>query len=126
MHERTHSHAREHDRPMDDSTPTDMSNMTCYGCGEKGHITKDPKCKNFGKSKPSAKMFVAQEILDEDDDGRADDRVVDQDRESGDHDWGACSPLLCYRSEKQMIGKRRWFCSCLVFEAPVRIQGKKH
>jgi hypothetical protein len=66
-----HGHAREHDHPTDDSNPTDMSNMTCYGCGEKGHITKDLKCKNFGKSKPSVKMFVAQEILDEDDDGRA-------------------------------------------------------
>jgi hypothetical protein len=55
----THGHAREHDRPTDDSTPPDMSNMTCYGCGEKGHIAKDPKCKNFGKSKPSMKMFMA-------------------------------------------------------------------
>jgi hypothetical protein len=81
---------------MDDSSLPDMSNMICYGCGEKGHITKDPKCKNFRKSKPGVKMFMAQEILDKDDDGRANDGVVDQDRESGDHDendqtpWDQC------------------------------------
>jgi hypothetical protein len=66
--------------------------MTCYGCGEKGHIAKDLKCKNFRKSKPGAKMFVAQEILDEDDDRRADDEVVDQDKESGGHDENDQTP----------------------------------
>jgi hypothetical protein len=60
--------------------------MTCYRCGKKGHITKDPKCKNYGKGKPSTKIFVAQEILDEDDDRRAEDKVFNQDRETGDHD----------------------------------------
>jgi hypothetical protein len=73
--------------------------MTCYGCGEKGHIAKDPKCKNFGKSKPGAKMFAAREILDEDDDGRADDGVVDQDRESGDHDENDQIPWDQYDSD---------------------------
>jgi hypothetical protein len=47
MHECTHGHAREHDRPTDDNTLTDMSNMTCYGCGEKGHIAKDTKCNTY-------------------------------------------------------------------------------
>jgi len=98
-HERMYGHAREHDRPTDDSNPSDMSNVTCYGCGEKGHITKDPKCKNFRKSKPSAKMFMAREILDEDDDGQADNRVVDQDRESGDHDQNDQTPWDQYDSD---------------------------
>jgi hypothetical protein len=78
---------------------TGLLNTTCYGCGEKGHNAKDLKCKNFGKSKPSAKMFVAQEILDKDDDGRADDGVVDQDRESGDHDENDQTPWDQYDSD---------------------------
>jgi hypothetical protein len=73
--------------------------MTCYGCGEKRHIAKDLKCKNFGKSKPGAKMFAAREILDEDDDGRADHRVINQDRESGDHDENDQTPWDQYDSD---------------------------
>jgi hypothetical protein len=70
---------------VDNSNPTDMSNITCYGCGKKGHMAKDLKCKNYRKHKPAAKMFTAQEILDEDKEGTAEGNAFDQECGAENH-----------------------------------------
>jgi hypothetical protein len=44
-------------------------------------------------------MFVAWEILDKDDDRRAEDDVFNQDRESGDHDEDDQTPWDQYDSD---------------------------
>jgi len=77
------------------------------------------KCKELRKSKPGAKMFVAREILDKDDDGRANDEVIDQDKESGGHDENDQTPWDQYDSdvvgsniaqkEKRSIWRIRWW-----------------
>ena len=41
----------------------------CYGCGQEGHIAKDPKCPKNKMGKGTAmQMYMVREIVNEEDD----------------------------------------------------------
>jgi hypothetical protein len=49
----------------------------CFGCGQKGHKKRDPKCpKNNQTKKVAAQLYVARDIIEEDDE--EDDQEVIQ------------------------------------------------
>src|SRR6266849_6647527 len=45
--------------------PTNTSELTCYRCGQKGHIASDPKCPQY-QSHQSHPHINAQRVLDDD------------------------------------------------------------
>ena len=41
-----------------------QSEMTCYRCGQKGHIASNPICPKYEK-KPPAQMFATRTVVDD-------------------------------------------------------------
>jgi hypothetical protein len=59
----------------------------CFGCGQEGHIAKDPKCpKNKAGKGTVAQMYAAREITQEDGDKPGEDQEEETAPEDGDVD----------------------------------------
>jgi hypothetical protein len=77
------------------------SNVTCYACGKTGHFASDPQCPMYGKTRPKARLNVAQ-VVDDRSEGEASDREIDDhDRNLNvDHDGENQEEDLPYEGEQ--------------------------
>ena len=60
---------------------------TCYGCGQEGHIARDPKCPKYKTGKGTAmQMYAAREIVHkEDDPAKGQDNESAKEENTGDN-----------------------------------------